>query len=352
MTVNIIILILLIFAIIKQIKIAKLQQTGGGIDKCQQTNQFDRENTNLLKGILALFIMFHHLGIHTDVPAVSYIFSNLGYSVTGMFFFMSGYGVGISYLNKGRAYISGFLPKRLGKLLPIFLILTVIYIGIAIVVYGRDITAQIQSFLEGEPPLPNSWFIFAIIYFYLTFYVSCLISDNPKRVGLLLMLFTCIYIYLTKEASGFKTHWWLSYTCAPVGYIMSVNPIKGNFRNFICILIAMQLLFTVNDKMQLLSTSETLRPIFHAFEVLFRSVCVFAIVYSLGMPKSKFLALLGGISFEIYMTHGIPMEIGVFYQISDVWLILSTVCVAIVLSLTIKHTNKITGRLLPSSVRG
>lgn len=297
--------------------------------------------------------MFHHLGIHTDVPAVSYIFSNLGYTVTGMFFFMSGYGVGISYLNKGRTYISGFLPKRLGKILPIFLILTVIYIGIAIVIYGKDITAQIQSFLEGEPPLPNSWFIFAIIYFYLTFYVSCLITDNPKRVGLLLMLFTCVYIYLTKEAFGFKTHWWLTYTCATVGYIMSVNmsvdPIKGNFRKFIYLLIAMQLLFTVNDKIHLLSMSETIRPIFHAFEVLFRSVCVFAIVYSLGMPKSKFLALLGGSSFEIYMTHGIPMEIGVFYQIPDHWLIITTVTGAILLSLIIKSSN-IKKSLLPGTI--
>lgn len=351
MTVNAILLILLIFAIIKQIKIAKLQQNGGGIDKCQQTNQFDRENTNLLKGILALFIMFHHLGIHTDVPAVSYIFSNLGYSITGMFFFMSGYGVGISYLNKGRAYISGFLPKRLGKLLPIFLILTVIYIGIAIVIYGRDITAQIQSFLEGEPPLPNSWFIFAIIYFYLTFYVSCLISDNPKRVGILLAAFTCIYLYTTKEIFDFKTHWWLTYTCATVGYVMAINPIKGDFRKFIYLLIAVQLLFTVNDKMHLIVLPYSQMVITHGIEVLFRSVCVFATVYSLGIPKSKFLALLGGISFEIYITHGIPMEIGVFYQISDFWLIFSTITIAIVLSVTIKQTNIISCRLLPSSVK-
>ena len=349
MAVNIIILILLIFATIKQIKIAKLQQTGGGIDKCQQASQFDRENTNLLKGILALFIMFHHLGLKTDIPVASYIFSNLGYTLTGMFFFISGYGVGTSYLNKGNDYINGFLPKRVGKILPIFLILTIIYIGLAYHIMGKNFLSQLETMSKGILPLPNSWFVLAILYFYLSFYLSCIIVKDIKYVAIVLTIFTCAYIYLTKEILNFGTQWWISYMCTVIGYLLATNPKAINYKRLLFILIALQLLFTINDKTHILTLFRSQITILQSLQVICRSIGMFTIVYSFGMPKSKLLALLGGISFEIYLTHGIPIETGVYYQFSDLLLITITIPTAIILSLSIKNYNKLTKKLFVRS---
>jgi peptidoglycan/LPS O-acetylase OafA/YrhL len=96
---------------------------------------FDVTRTNMLRGVLALLIILHHLSSHLDIPAL-YYFHDMGSSVVSMFFFISGYGLIKSYKYKGELYLDGFLTKRLRKILPLYIIFS-IFMSI-VVIYNTE----------------------------------------------------------------------------------------------------------------------------------------------------------------------------------------------------------------------
>ena len=68
------------------------------------------QQTENLKGIFILLVLFHHLNIFAGVGDVYNFFSNAGYIAVGGFLFISGYGLMYQFEHKGRAYVKSF-PK-------------------------------------------------------------------------------------------------------------------------------------------------------------------------------------------------------------------------------------------------
>lgn len=63
-----------------------------------------KENTKALKGIFAVFVLWHHLYQYSALitgTVIGIVFQAMGYLSVGMFFFLSGYGLTTSYRNRG-----------------------------------------------------------------------------------------------------------------------------------------------------------------------------------------------------------------------------------------------------------
>jgi RHS repeat-associated protein len=73
---------------------------------------FSKDRITPFRGILALFIILHHIYLYGHYPALSE-FKSWGAIAVSIFLFVSGYGLNKSYLLKGTAYLSDFLKKRI-----------------------------------------------------------------------------------------------------------------------------------------------------------------------------------------------------------------------------------------------
>lgn len=139
---------------------------------------FNVDRTLSLRGILVLLIVLHHLSGVTSFPGLSPSFRMLvsqftffGGGAVSMFFFISGYGLMASLHKKGKIYLDSFYKKRFLKLLPPLLIATCIFICIRMCFEHLSAWNICYEMTLGNPPLPNSWYMYALFILYIFF--SC-----------------------------------------------------------------------------------------------------------------------------------------------------------------------------------
>lgn len=100
-------------------------------------HSFDTSQVLPIKGILCLLIIVTHITqklgwegiISWDTVGRFY---NWAVPVVSCFFFFSGNGLTISYLKKGNDYLKSFFQRRVFKLLPTFIILSIISVTIKV----------------------------------------------------------------------------------------------------------------------------------------------------------------------------------------------------------------------------
>ena len=171
------------------------------IDKC-----------NVLRVILAIFIVLHHL---SKKYTIGYIFpklQHLGYLIVAAFFFLSGYGLMRSYQKKGVKYFDGYWKTRIGYLFLVYFITTFAYF-VCYNLMGKYITFAelLKSFVNGQPIISNSWYISVQLLFYILFWfvfkLMNRVSDNSKiMIALILTVGIVALFYI----SGLNSFWYLS----------------------------------------------------------------------------------------------------------------------------------------------
>lgn len=267
-----------------------------------ELNKFDTHNTHSLRGILAILIICCHFGQTTPQWPFIASWEWFGGPVVGCFFFLSGYGLAISYKTKGQTYITSFLQKRFYKLLPPFIIMTIAawlfkHYYLQIPTYNL-----FQDWIHGFPPLNTSWYIYALILFYFIFYLGAKISRSPYKTGIVLIFSTVLYI-ITLYSCRFEGFWISSIPALSVGYFTALYEptirkllIKNRITAIILIIIVIwsaSLLTEIRrDILKPLVT--TAIPIALYIQTLTASqICHY-----------KFLNYLGDISYEIYLCQG------------------------------------------------
>lgn len=275
---------------------------------------FPKELSHVLKGILAVIIVGSHLHYVTEMTLWS-IFNKLGTSVVAMFFFISGYGMMTSIkTNRGGVnYLKPFWLKRFTTILKPFLIITLIYILINWFLYGSVPHDMFLNLYErGETPLPNSWFIFSLIYFYISFYIS--IKYIKNRIGsisvvtvlILGFILWCIY-------KGYGRAWWVCALAFPSGMIYSLIWWKEYINRWYVLVLILLFVFTTVyvNIVYLLPLTYVFIPIFIISLCNISHICVF--VKRLYASESKripirltrgVLDFMSGISYELYLVHG------------------------------------------------
>lgn len=167
---------ILLFLILREIRESKRGRTFN-------LSSFSKENGNILKGVMALLIVLTHIGNELTRNGLNVnTICNFGEVCVSTFFFISGFGLMTSFINKGNSYLETFIRNRFFKLVPPFLLSVSIWMIIRCFVYDYDINALYADIAHGNPFLPNSWFIYVIMLLYLAFYIS-FSYGKKSRIG-------------------------------------------------------------------------------------------------------------------------------------------------------------------------
>ncbi|MDR3109643.1 MAG: acyltransferase [Planctomycetaceae bacterium] len=234
-----------------------------------------------------------------------------------------------------------FLLKRLSKIIipfvvAIFLCQIVFHAdGKQLEVTSTPTLSLLKMLLEGNPDvlLPYSWFPFAIIYFYVCFYIVYRYLTGDIEYGLFYLLFsTILYMCITKYLFGWSFVWYVRCFAFNAGLLWKYNEKV--------ILIFLQKdwywLFTLTllpFVAVLFNWKEMASaPLYPTFILI-----LFSLVKKI--PNIKLFSYLGTVSYEIYLLQGIPMKLlrGNHIHIqNDYIFILLTLIITIVLA-TVLH---------------
>lgn len=184
------------------------------------TDGFRKDETDALRGILAVCILLSHMTSRVDyqLPVVRFsVWAPIGVAV---FFFLSGYSLAKSSIQKGN-YFRGFIKKRVVKTLIPYIVFVVFYGFVSCLLLHKSPSDFMAAFASGNP-VSNSWYVIAILFFYLAFYVCFFKTDtsNRKQVALSLSFFaviTAIYVYITHKLLAFPDFWYKTCPMMAIG---------------------------------------------------------------------------------------------------------------------------------------
>lgn len=278
------------------------------------------KQSKALQGFCAIGIIFHHMSQKTAASWLKdeYIihgldpFVSIGFLFVSVFFFFSGYGLIKSYKTKEN-YLNGFLSKHV---LPIILALLTTTMCFLIGRSWMQIDFSMGNiFLIGEPNQvnPYAWYAVAIIIFYIVFYFSFKFAKSEK----IAILFTCLGVILYMlycDFAIFGTWWYNSVPAFIAGLLIAeneeriVNEAKKHYLFYLILFVVLTIaLFFIS----LIDKNKVSRLV-----ILFAQMaCSISFVFSLlliGLKVkigNKALYFLGSFTLELYLLHGIFVQI-------------------------------------------
>ena len=265
------------------------------------------QQTRNLKGIFTLIVIFHHLSIFAGVGDVYTIFINSGYIAVGGFLFISGYGLMYQYMRKGRNYVKSFLKRRLVSIILPAVVMAIAYFAIKSYRYGYTLNTLIYDFKRGASVISNGWYINAIIYFYITFFISMVLAEiikKPRFMIIFTFIATYLYIILCMKFK-FDDHWFSAAFAFYFGVIWALFKSKIDLNLMKSIPIIIGCLFVLYYVLNVFT-------VFKYGWMEFKCLMYLAIIVILGMKiklQSPFMEWVGDHSYEIYMVHGIFFEV-------------------------------------------
>ena len=265
------------------------------------------ENTTRIKGLFALVIMGHHLT--QSINDHSGIFLHkAGYIGVAVFLFYSGYGV-IYKLRMDEHYLDGFFKKRILKILYPFFIVYVLYI-IEDYLAGKPHTVMdiVKSFVNGVPYGSGTWYVIFIVLFYISFWIIATVTKRDIRkvligtVGFIVLWIVFCYV------ARYGQVWYVSSLAILVGMSWDIIKPKIHYlcdNYYVLTLIILFVLFMIPNVVILISQGGTY--FYYFLEIVASTFFVFLVQvlnYRI-QNKGKILMILGKISFEIYLVHGL-----------------------------------------------
>ncbi|MBE5827450.1 MAG: acyltransferase [Butyrivibrio sp.] len=335
--------------------------------------------SKMIRAGACLFIILHHLvqkiSIYGNIDKGPInVFNDVGYLLTAVYFFYSGYGLLTSFYSK-EGYLDTFLIKRLPTILLPFWLINIINILINRFVYGQKegIIEILKDVFGLQLVNGNGWFIIEIAVIYLMFYVIFRLVKNSDAAIILLgiaVLAIIPYAYsLGHDSEGVKStwfhgEWWfISTTVFVLGIVYA--RFKKNFDGFIkkyyypvlitSFVISLITHFTAVMCLRFLGYYHTGMPSATrdgVITLIAQNIdsCVFAfLILVLSMRISlgnRFLRFLSGVSLELFLIHGTLLELvfdksaspdGVRFLIVYIVSIAATAVIAPVIDFVVKR---------------
>lgn len=303
--------------------------------KCEWNDEFlSLTQSKALQGFCALCIMFHHMSQRTCVSWIdrSYVthgldlFINAGYLMVAVFFFFSGYGLFKSYKSKSD-YFKYYFTRRI---LPIIIVSVITELMFLIFLMRRNAPLGVTTFISQEGPgffHPYTWYIYAIIYLYVAFFISFKLIKKEKP-GFIFMIASAFVYIAVCDFFGYGTWWFNSILLFPLGIYTSrfEKQFTEFFRKFylpaniISIVLFIVTFVLGNASVAFLSVSYTFgRWVEFGGQAL--SAVFFVLILLLWSMKlrigNKILAFLGKITLELYLVHGFFVYLFSFAFIDD-----------------------------------
>lgn len=185
-----------------------------------------KKETNVMKAMAIILIIVGHYQFWINVWSTT--LKNAGKWGVTIFLFISGYGVVLSYFNKG---LDGFFKKRLPRILVPYAIVTLVLVIVEIIFLDKKynpfvLILTLIGIHPRSPIDPTMWYIPYILFWYISFYVCfrC-IKDNKMRVvvlGILSIISLFILSRIFSPGVGIK-YYSMQFTLGVITAILAVE---------------------------------------------------------------------------------------------------------------------------------
>ena len=171
----------------------------------------DRNTTTTINGFFICIVFLHHFCCYCK-PSIRSLMGDLfGQLFVTSFFFYSGYGCVAQFRSKGWKYIRSFPRKRVLSTILKFDFAVCVFAIVALLL-GRPLSIQklLLSFLGWDSIGNSNWYIFAIVFCYVTFFLvfsfSRMLSQRQRaaQCGGVTALALAYILVLTRV----KPPWW------------------------------------------------------------------------------------------------------------------------------------------------
>ncbi|GEM_PF-529144 len=273
----------------------------------QQT--FPKPVSDSLRGLMQLVIVCSHLYFAMEHPPLPFVLCNkLGTTVIALFLFMSGYGLAVSFKSKGDAYWKGFFTRRVWGVFSPMLWLTILFQLILCAKHGY--TPFLSAlFLRGKTPLPNAWFIFALVLLYSFFFIAFRLTKRTKQ-SILLLAILCLAFIATTYLLHFERAWWVTTLAflSGVFYAYHEASLYHTFSSVWGVILSIGITFGIisSDIELLLLLPYLVIPIV-VIVLINKSGYARWIQREKGGHIRRILSSLSSISYELYLIHGITI---------------------------------------------
>ena len=270
----------------------------------RKESSFSKEKMPAIKIFMAIVIVLGHLSVRIPSDWIQ-PFRFWGAPFVSMFLFVSGYGMWQGTLSHSGLSFASIL-KRIWKLTLPYLMTVFFYYMIVRIPSGETDLNICNAILTGTSKQYHLWFVFAIVYLYLAFYLCTRFRSKPTIIVSLFVLVSATIILLRQV--GYDRYWWVSLLAFPTGCLYSMNKDRINgviFKNRRRCCFTMTAA-VVGVGISYLPGIEVLYSISH----IFIPIVIALIVIQLPIEKlnNRFTMHLGSISYEIYLCQLIAMD--------------------------------------------
>lgn len=333
------------------ILLATIALPGLKLKKDKISSEITLLTSKRLKGLLSIIIFFNHFtGWFLKMDAVMYLLVHCGSQVVAIFFFLSSYGLSKKYSEKEMKF-RDFIKRGIKLLLP-YWICEIIYcvvstganIPIKVAVNFKNIVVASLGLVQKSEIVENGWFVTAIGFMYICWFV---LSKILKKIKMSYKLTALIVIFLIIT----RGKWISSIMAFPLGVYIAENENKERKVElkkwkFIILTVLLGLFGSLKFIGQYINKECLMN-----FSDLTTSIIFAVIIYGL-LTYVNFgndiLDFLGGISYEIYLIHGLCIRIS--YKIWGLEKSLLFCITAIVLSAAISYAVNRIVKLLNGAI--
>lgn len=265
------------------------------------------EKGRSFRGILALTVVCHHLADKTGDSSLFHVFAFLGFLPVAYFFFLSGYGLQKSYAGKP-GYRASILKKRIPSVFVPYLFVTLLYWLLSAVEGAPYSVGEVlRSFAVGDPIARFTWYIVFILLLYVGFYLMSALYRGNQTCGVVWHMAFLLALVLLFRKLGFSGYWYNSCLTYLLGILWAMKEerwlgfVRKHYWLTAGLLVpAFGAVFLAT--MVLVDASWVL-VLYWLSGILFTAVCL--LLQMKVTFGNRLLKALGDCSMEIYMLHGL-----------------------------------------------
>lgn len=269
-------------------------------------------NTNLLRVLFEALVLIHHLYL-VSTSFGSIITNAFGPIAVGGFIFLSGFGVGFSFIKKGDEYSKKLLKLRLPKTYAILFVVNLCYLVLYLVTGGKFsnpfsaiISVLYLPIFQGFVPLSHwIYFLADLIIYYLMFLLFIFIFKKTKNrllwtaIAILLLDLIIIAVLSVVNYQTGSTRFLRGCLCFPIGLICAafsekIAEIVKKHKIWLALcLSAISIVFMAMFNY---------RPIEEYVLPIFVVLALVVMLYGVNV-KSKAIDYLSGLVIYVYVSH-------------------------------------------------
>ena len=264
----------------------------------------------------------HLMGYMSKLPHVLITLSAVGGTGVHVFFYISGIGLYLSYLNK-RVQLKDFIKKRFNKIYVPYIVVVTISFFLPWMYDGNDraraFLSHIFLFKVFIPQYEASfgmqfWFISTIIQLYLLFIPMCVLKDRLKNNKIFLSIFMMVsvswwiicYLLNVSEVRVWNSFCFQYIWEFALGFIIAEKFHQGNSFKFNRILLAFVAVLGIGLQAILATSSESLR-LFNDIPAVLGYSALAMLFMEIDSVEAIF-QYISGFSYELFLVHILVIE--------------------------------------------